>query len=160
MLQDLELDVAAGLGGAAEHGRAANDDRPGSVLARHVLDEVVERPEDARVLVRGAHERIALLLEHRRRAVDCGVDQRDDLEARAEFATGAGERYAEAQCGELTDCSKRNEWFQGPSSEPAGASVAEIGGRVVSVRTEHDVPSPYEEDIEVIGTREVVRPVV
>ena len=121
VLEDLELDVATGLGGAAEHGRAADDDGAGHLLAGHVLDEVLERLEDARVLVRGAHERLALLLEHRRRTVDGGVDQRDALEARTEFAAGAGERHAEAECGELTDCSKRKEWFQGPSSEPVGA---------------------------------------
>lgn len=87
-LEDLELDVAPGLHRPAEHGRGADDDRAWHVLARHVLHKVLERAEDAGVLVRGAHERLALLLQHCRRTVDRRIDQRDDLEARSEFAVG------------------------------------------------------------------------
>lgn len=84
--QNLGLDIASGLRRAAEHGRRADDDRARRVLVRHILDKVLERLEHARVLIRGAHERLALLLQHHRRALNRWVDQRDHFETRAEFA--------------------------------------------------------------------------
>lgn len=62
-LEDLELKVAARLVGATEASRAANDDSLGTLVGAHGLDELVKRGADARILVRRAHERRALVVE-------------------------------------------------------------------------------------------------
>ena len=52
-----------------------------------------------------------------------------------------------------TDCSKRNEWFHGPSSEPVLEIVSDCGRwRERSRGTKHDVASTDEDDGEVIST--------
>lgn len=57
-----------------------------------------------------------------------------------------------------TYCSKRNEWFQGPSSDPELASrwVSRIkDGKSIDklYRTEHDITGTHEHDVEIIGSR-------
>jgi hypothetical protein len=68
ILEDLHLDVASGLGRAAEHGGgAADDDGTWAVLGGHVLDKVFEGFEDAGVLVSGNDERVVEELRWRGR---------------------------------------------------------------------------------------------
>lgn len=53
------------------------------------LEELVKRFVDARVLVCGHDERVALLLEYGLCTVDGRIDQCDDLQARTQFAASA-----------------------------------------------------------------------
>ena len=118
--QDLELNIAARTRGTAEHGGRANDDGARTFPRCHVLDKVLESLEDASVLIRGTHECLAFLPEDRGRTVNRGVDERDYLETGAELAEGPREvrGLKGGVKAEKTHCSKRKEWFQGPSSDP------------------------------------------
>jgi hypothetical protein len=59
-----------------------------------------------------------------------------------------------------TYCSKRNEWFQGPSSDPGLRRVSRIkDGKSIDkpYRTEHDISGTHEHDVEIIGSRALDR---
>jgi len=120
--QDLELDIAARTRGTAEHGRRADDDGARTFPRGHVLGKVLEGLIDASEFICGTHERLAFLVEDCGGTVNRGVDEGDYLETGAELAEGRrGVRGMEGGVkGEKTHCSKRKEWFQGPSSEPIG----------------------------------------
>jgi hypothetical protein len=122
VMQDLELDIAARTRGTAEHGRRADDDGARTFPRGHVLGKVLEGLVDASEFICGTHERLAFLVEDCGGTVNRGVDEGDYLETGAELAEGRrGVRGMEGGVkGEKTHCSKRKEWFQGPSSEPIG----------------------------------------
>jgi hypothetical protein len=121
VLQDLELDIAARARGAAEHGGRANNNSARTFAGRRVLDKLLESLEDASVFIGGTHESFAFLGEDCGGTIDRGVDERDNLETRAEFTEGVGGcECIKGVNAEKTHCSKRKEWFQGPSSEPMG----------------------------------------
>lgn len=130
-LEDLQLNVASALRRAAEHRGRADDKRARGHVRRRVLDELVERPEHLRALVRAAHERLALLREHGLGALDGGVDDRDDLQAGPELAAcgGRGQHRGRGRADQgRTHCSKRNEWFHGPSSDPGTRRESGVAG--------------------------------
>ena len=85
MLKYLHLDVPSGLRGPSEHWGTANDDRTRLLTRGHVLDELIQRFEDAGVLVGGDNEGFTFLLQDCAGTVDCGVDQGYYFETRAEL---------------------------------------------------------------------------
>ena len=87
VFDDLCLYVSPWLLGTAEHGRGAHDKDAGCLIGSHVLDKVVERLVNLGGFVGGAYEGLAFLLEDILGALCGWVDQSDDLEARAKFAT-------------------------------------------------------------------------
>ena len=97
VLQDLQLDIATRFGASAEHGRRANYKciRPfGLRLAPDIFVEIFVDPS---VLVRRDDEGVALRLEHLLGALDGWVDERNDLEARAELAGGGEDTCRESR---------------------------------------------------------------
>ena len=86
MFQNLQLDIAAWLDTTTEHGRTADDDHIRAFLVRHRFNEFLEGLEDACVLVGGHDERLAFFLQDGFGALCGGIDERDDFEARTEFA--------------------------------------------------------------------------
>lgn len=122
MLQDLQFDVASGFSGTAEHGRAADNDGAGAIFGGHGLDKVLESLEYTRILVGRHDEGLAFLLKNRGGPFDGGIDEGDDLEARAEL-TVMTIRGSDGSGAAGTYCSKRKEWFHGPSSEPGVGGV-------------------------------------
>jgi hypothetical protein len=120
--QDLELDIAARTRGTTEHGGRTNDDGTRTFLLCHIFDKVLESLVDASVLICGTYECLALLAKDCGGTVNRGVDEGDYFETGAELTKGPG-AVREMEGGaraEKTHCSKRKEWFQGPSSDPMG----------------------------------------
>ena len=166
---DLHLDVAPGLERTAEHGRGPDDNSARGVPGGHVADEVFEGLEHACVLICGAHESLAFLLENSGCTLDSGVDEGDDFETRTKLAM----RWV-SMAGAMVDERKNRRTVQNErngSTDPhrilamtyIGVSSDCWGGRwdttPMSRRlTEHDVPRPDEYDIEVRAPTNMGRP--
>ena len=88
MFQDFHLNVSSSLGASAEHRRAADSNSMRAVswvFDINGVDVVVERLEDASVLVRRHYERVALLLQDCLSTLNSRIDKRYDLETTAKL---------------------------------------------------------------------------
>lgn len=73
--------------GSSEHWRGPHYYSARLLVGRHVLDKIIEGLEYPSVLISGYDERIAFLLKNLLSPFDSRVDQSNDFEARAEFAS-------------------------------------------------------------------------
>ena len=62
MMNNLHLDVSAGLSGTTEHRWTTDDEDTRGLIGRHVLEKLLKRRVYARGLISGAHKCTAFLL--------------------------------------------------------------------------------------------------